>query len=147
MYKNSATQIFNIYIFASYVIFSVGTNPTKLGAALDLRNAHPDITLLILLAVETDEVMHAGIGRNSDVAFTPILEAQSKIGWDLVKYGFLSMEWKATQHDGVSHRDPNHNSNQSKRWMKIVQESLWKYVANIWEHRNNVIHRKNKGRE
>ena len=26
--------------------------------------------------------------------------------------------------------------------MTIVQEALWKYVADIWEHQNNIVHRK-----
>ena len=41
-------------------------------------------------------------------------------------------------------KNPHYNSNKNKRWAKRLQVALWKYVSAVWEHRNNVVHRKTK---
>ena len=109
---------------------------------LDQNNTHPDIALLLILAVETDKTPNKEVGSKSDVNFKDIVDTQSQIGWDLVKYGFLSTEWKKTQHKWALQRDPNYSLNKFARWTKTVKASLWKYVADVWEHRNRVIHGK-----
>ena len=72
------------------------------------------------------------------------LRTQSKIGWHLVKYGFLALEWKTIQHEWASERDPYYCSNKTERWTRRVQEAMWKYVADVWENRNNIVHGKTK---
>ena len=109
---------------------------------LDECGSHPDITLLLLLLVKSDKDLPAAVCRESGGDFIRILDTQAKICWGLVKYGFLSTDWKATQHNWLRHRDPNHNNNKTGRWARRVQTALWKYVLTIWEHRNYAVHGK-----
>ena len=67
--------------------------------ALESCNAHPDITTLLLFALDSKEPPEEGTGQDSNIFFTGIIGSQTKIGWNLVKYGFLTTEWKAAQHE------------------------------------------------
>ena len=103
------------------------------------------MVLLLIHLVETEGAPHEGIKHNLDISFTEIMDTQSMIGWDVVKYGFLSVEWKKTQHSWVSQRYPNYSLHESDWWLKRVEEALWNYVTDIWEHRNRLDHGKTKG--
>ena len=81
---------------------TIGTTLDALGADLDDCGLHPDIASLLLLAVETDKAPPVDVGRESSVNVTGILATQSKIGWGLVKYRFLSTMWKVTQNEWAS---------------------------------------------
>ena len=57
-----------------------------------------------------------------------------------MKYGVFSFKWKNAQHKWARRHDPDLGTNKIKRWTKKVQEALWTYVADVWEHRNNIVH-------
>ena len=77
-----------------------------------------------------------------DIDLQNILNAQTDIGWDLLRFGFVATAWKNTQHEWEKHRDPNYNSKRSERWSRQLQELLWEYVSAVWDHRNKLVHGK-----
>ena len=95
-----------------------------LGLDLDKCGSHPGITSMLLLIVELDKDPPEAVCQESDGDFIRILDTQAKIGWGLVKYRFLTTDWKVTKHNWLRHRDPNHNSNKTERWARRVQTVL-----------------------
>ena len=52
----------------------------RLADSLDVCDTHPDMVLLLIHLVETEGAPHKGIGRDSDISFTAIMDTQSMIG-------------------------------------------------------------------
>ena len=102
---------------------------------------HPDMTLLITLAIRTRGQPDCD-NAESDIDLRDILNAQTDIGWDLLQFGFAATAWKTTQHQWAKHRDPNYSFKHSKRWARQLQESLWDYVSAVWDRHNKSVHGK-----
>ena len=65
---------------------------------------------------------------------------RERIGWDLVRYGFLSRTWKEFQHQHGRSTDPNYTGRTAEKWARKVQTTLWDYVSGVWECRNRKVH-------
>ena len=60
---------------------------------------HLDIMSLIVLAIKNGEPLEAGVADKSDIDLREVKEAQSDIGWDLLKFGIFALAWKNAQHE------------------------------------------------
>ena len=112
---------------------------TALEGSLDDIGTHPDLISLLSYAVDTGEEPPYDMG-DTDINLPSIIEAQGKIGWQLLRYGFIAKDWKAIQTEWGKTRDPNYARKKGDRWAKQLQETLWEYVAAVWDHRNKTIH-------
>ena len=68
-----------------------------------------------------------------------ILNSQESIGWELLKFGFISKDWAAAQLEHAKVTDPNHSQCSSDRWTRQTQYALWNYTSSIWEHKNKAV--------
>ena len=80
----------------------------------------------------------------SEVNLQGVLDAQRKVGWSILKFGVLALEWRTTQSAWAELRDPEYSNKREDRWAKQVQEILWQYVSTVWEHRNTIVHGKDE---
>ena len=115
----------------------------ELERSLDEIGTHPDMIGLICKAADNGQEPECEEGEN-DQTMENVKEAQRRIGWSLLRYGFLATEWRKSQLEWAQARDPNFSPKKIVRWAKLVQESLWDFVSAIWDHRNKVIHGKDE---
>ena len=101
---------------------------------------HPDITTLMVMAVkgEYDKLRYVGLSEVDDVVEAAC--QQGRIGWHLVLYGVLSNEWATVQGNWDRQANNNGAGTTNKSWTKVVQNALWNYVREVWEHRNKKVH-------
>ena len=58
---------------------------------------------------------------------------QKRIGWDLVRYGFLSRTCNECQHHHRCSPNPNYTGRTAEKWDRKVQTALWDYMSGVWE--------------
>ena len=95
--------------------------------------------MLICLAVDLGDAPWCDTA-DSDIALKDVMDAQGYIGWSLLQYGFVAKAWKNTQVNWARTRDPKYLTKRGNRWARQLQESLWDYVAAIWDHRKKTVH-------
>ena len=69
----------------------------NLEESLHNMGTHPDITSLIALTIGSSDRPMCD-NSESDIDLKNILNAQTDIGWDLLRFGFVAMAWKNAQH-------------------------------------------------
>lgn len=111
--------------------------------SLDDIGTHPDLISLISLAATTGERPDLDLVE-SDIALQSVMESQEKIGWHLLRYGFVAKAWRVEQSRWKKTQDPHFSCKKGERWARQLQESLWEYVSTLWNHRNKVVHGKDK---
>ena len=114
-----------------------------LETSLDDIGTHPDLISLISLATSTREAPPCELA-DSDIDLHDIVEKQGTIGWHLLRFGFVAKAWKAEQSRWRMTQDPNYSSKKGERWAKQLLETLWEYIAAVWDHRNKIVHGKDK---
>ena len=115
----------------------------NLEMSLDDIGTHPDLISLISLATSTGEAPPCELA-DSDIDLHDIVEKQGTIGWHLLRFGFVAKAWKAEQSWWRMTQDPNYSSKKGERWAKQLLETLWEYIAAVWDHRNKIVHGKDK---
>ena len=59
------------------------------------------------------------------------------IGWDKLRLGFWSTQWKTVQALYIKER----GLKQSEiKWATMAQLAVWKYVLGNWTYRNSQVH-------
>ena len=62
-----------------------------------MKNTHLDLTTLLLMAIQDEEIPVQNEFCDSDFAIDRVITEQQRIGWHLVKYGFIKKEWTRVQ--------------------------------------------------
>ena len=101
---------------------------------------HPDLVTLILLAVDGKMTVlkETPIKNGEDMA--NLMRQQDDIGLHMVKYGILILEWARVQTKWTQLISGGHTEIRPGQWTKILQDSLWSYVMEMWEYPNKRVH-------
>ena len=77
---------------------------------------------------------------DSEFGIDRIITEQRRIGWHLMKYGFITKELERVQDEWITHTDTGREHRSSKGWTKMVQQELCNYITVVWDARNRLIH-------
>ena len=90
-----------------------------------------------LLSSETPQPDVSQVTESQRELLDKALEEQEKIGWHLAMRGYLSKYWlKAVM---VNPRTAQFKG-KGKNWSRKAILLLWTFAADMWEHRNAVLH-------
>ena len=78
---------------------------------LDKMKTHPDITSLIVLVIKNEEPPKEEVADKSDINLCEVMEVQSDIGWDLLKFGILHLHGRSLSMSGLNTGIKNMNIN------------------------------------
>ena len=102
----------------------------------------PGIVTWLTMALngqESDLTVHEGGGTYFDVIGADLLESQTKVGWEALRRGFLSLQWRRLQAAYVQHElqstvfDLDH-------WMTKIIQFIFQHGRAMWEVRNESLH-------
>ena len=71
-----------------------------------------------------------------------VMRSQQTIGWRAVLEGCLTREWRGAQQ---RYKDFIKSRRSSLRWATALVKKLWDIAWDMWDHRNQVLHHKEKG--
>ena len=94
---------------------------------MDDAGTHPDLISLLSCAIATGEEPPYDMG-DTDIDLLGVMEAQRNIGWHLLRYGFISKDWKAEQTKWGMTQDPNY----AKKRVIGGQNNFRKLHGNMW---------------
>jgi len=69
---------------------------------------------------------------------------QAHIGWDMLLDGWLSLEWRAQQ---AAYWAQWKHQKSSKWWMVELIKKLWNISWDLWDHRNEALHKETSTQE
>jgi len=110
------------------------TSMAKLKAWLRAQGTSPEIRDTLLRNLEA---WASPSQPEPNTTQTPLEAAQSKIGWDRLLDGWLSVYWRTQQEQQWSQVKSRKSS---KRWTSALIQKLWDISWDMWEHRNNELH-------
>ena len=116
---------------------------TKLRQKCDSLNTDPVLTDLLLHGL-----LH--YLRNSTIPehqlpprFHPLLENQSRIGWDQFLLGRWSQKWTQLQYQYLRNNDqPIKHNNHGTNWVSSIIHLIWEHCQKEWKVRNDARHGK-----
>ena len=102
--------------------------------------SHPDLVTLMLRSMKArhhQKVIVDVQGHQHELLFQNLLDSQCAIGWDKVRLGFWSVQWKQVQAHYVHERGLKQDATQ---WAVDSQLAVWRYVNRNWKYRNGRVH-------
>jgi hypothetical protein len=75
-----------------------------------------------------------------DTDINTLIQLQSQIGWQSFLEGFTHRKWEEAQ---ISYYKSIHSLRSGKRWITQLIIKLWGVAWDLWDHRNQVLHRQN----
>ena len=87
---------------------------------------------------EIDALRELDLSEDNDVV--EVANQQDRIGWHLVKFGIVTITWYRVQEKWIHRTSNNTDRAKPKQWTKTLQDALWAYVMEVWDHRNKTVH-------
>ena len=100
---------------------------------------HPDITTLLVrsMGVQANQNIMADIGGHANEEQLQLLiENQADIGWDKVRLGLWSTQWRSLQGKYMAEK----GLRPVWAWARLAQLLVWAYVKGNWMYRNERVH-------
>jgi ribonuclease HI len=110
---------------------------------LEQENTDPAIIVIFITALTNDEHEKNFPTEINNNTITQAMELQKKIGWNNFELGVLARKWRDAQAQYLKTEEDMTQlqiQTNTTKWVKIVQECLWKYISGLWESRCQFIH-------
>ena len=109
---------------------------TSLDDTLTQLETHPGIQAAIL-----DNLRRWRMGMTPrttlDTTAAPCVLEQHEIGWELMLYGFVGVQWQQVQEE---HYRQIRSQRSAKRWTRMLIRKLILVSWDMWRHRNGILH-------
>jgi hypothetical protein len=102
---------------------------------LDTEPTIRHLILLYLKGWQTNDVITYLPPRSLEAA----VQEQIRIGWHRFYEGWLSKQWMILQQ---RHYTTVKSTKSGRRWATALIQNMWDTAWDLWEHRNEVLHRK-----
>ena len=97
----------------------------------------PDIKYAILSHLKSWREGHP-LPSTNPFLLEEILHCQARIGWRRFFEGWLVREWTTSQQ---AYYKISKSLRSGRRWTIELIKKLWDVTRDLWEHRNNILHK------
>ena len=105
--------------------------------------SHPDLVTLMLQSMKVRQHQRVMVDvqvHQHGSQLQNLLDSQCAIGWDKVRLGFWSAQWKNVQAQYAQERGIKQDA---AHWAVASQLAVWRFVNGNWKYRNGRVHGNN----